>query len=337
MSQKLELIQIGLGNWGADWATKVLPQLEDVEVVGWVDRSAQAQAAFIERVGVAEETVFSSFAEAHAAHPDVRIVFAPVAFGAHAVVAREVLEADCHLLLEKPLTLDTDSARELIRLAAAKELVFGIDQNYRWGAGVPVVRRLLNDGAIGALSNVSVRFHRDHEGVRNDALTEMTIHHLDLMRYFFDANGTAVTCVPHTPISARDEGTDGADLIIELDSGLVVNYHLSTNGVSASTPWSGYWQISGDKGMLTWGEAVYDPKPQAPVRITHPDGSVQEIEVPEPTGLRDRAGVMRMFLDAVEGQGSPSSPAADNFHSVALLEAVLDSAAGDTKVAVVQK
>jgi len=337
MSPMLKLIQIGLGNWGADWATKVLPQLEDVEVVGWVDRSAEAQAAFMERAGVAREAVFSSFAEAHAAHDDVRIVFAPVAFGAHAEVAREVLEAGCHLLLEKPLTLDTDSARELIRLAAAKDLVFGIDQNYRWGAGVPVVRRLLNDGAVGALRNVAVRFHRDHERVRNNALTEMTIHHLDLMRYFFDANGRAVTCVPHTPIGARDEGTDGADLIIELDSGLVVSYHLSTNGISASTPWSGYWQISGDEGLLTWGEATYGTQPQALVKIIRLDGSVEEIEVPAPTGPRDRAGVMRMFLDAVGGQGSPSSPAADNFHSVALLEAVLDSAAGDSKVAVVEK
>ncbi len=331
----IRLIQIGLGNWGADWATKVLPQLEDVEVVGWVDRSPQSRAAFIERVGVAEETVFSSFAEAHAAHDEVKVVFAPVAFGAHAAVARDVLEAGCHLLLEKPLTLETDSARELIKLAAAKDLVFGIDQNYRWGAGVPVVRRLLDEGAVGALRNVAIRFHRDHDGVRNDALTEMSIHHLDLMRLFFGANGTAVTCVPHTPISARHEGTDGADLIVELDSGLVVNYHLSTNGVAASTPWSGYWQISGDKGMLTWGEAVYHAQPQAPVRIIHLDGSVQEIEVPEPTGLRDRAGVMRMFLDAVGGQGTPSSPAAENFHSVALLEAALDSAASATKVAVV--
>lgn len=337
MSQTIKVIQIGLGNWGADWATKVLPQLEDLEVVGWVDRSPQSQAAFIERVGVAKETVFSSFTEAHAVHSDVRVVFAPVAFGAHVDVAREVLEAGCHLLLEKPMTLDTDSARELIRLAESKDLVFGIDQNYRWGAGVPVVRRLLTEGAVGALRNVSVRFHRDHEGVRNDALTEMTIHHLDLMRYFFDANGTAVTCVPHTPISTRDQGTDGADLIIELDSGLVVNYHLSTNGISASTPWSGYWQISGDEGMLTWGEATFHGQPQAPVKIIRSDGSVEEIDVPEPTGLRDRAGVMRMFLDAVGGQGSPSSPAADNFHSVALLEAVLDSAASDSKVVVVGK
>jgi predicted dehydrogenase len=337
MSQTFKVIQVGLGNWGADWATKVLPQLEDVEVVGWVDRSPAAQAAFRERVGVAEDAMFSSFAEAHAVHGDVRIVFAPVAFGAHAAVAREVLEAGCHLLLEKPMTLDTDSARELIRLAADKDLIFGIDQNYRWGAGVPVVRRLLTEGAVGALRNVAVRFHRDHEGVRNDALTEMTIHHLDLMRYFFDANGTEVTCVPHTPISTRDQGTDGADLIIELDTGLVVNYHLSTNGISASTPWSGYWQISGDEGMLTWGEATYRSQPQAPVRIIRYDGSVEEIDVPEPTGLRDRAGVMRMFLDAVGGRGSPSSPAADNFHSVALLEAVLDSAVSDAKVVVVGK
>jgi predicted dehydrogenase len=39
----------------------------------------------------------------------------------------------------------------------------------------------------------------------------------------------------------------------------------------------------------------------------------------------DRAGVLASFVDAVENGGEPSSPAADNLRSVALMDAALRS------------
>lgn len=332
MTARRRIIQVGLGGWGVSWATRVLPQLDDVEVAGWVDSSALARASFADRAGMSEDRLHSSLTEALAANPEVRIVLAPVAWAAHYAVAKEALEADCHLLLEKPMTLDATQARELTALAEARKLIFAIDQNYRWGAAVPVVREAVRSGRLGRLRHVSLRWHRDHEGVRAHALVELAIHHLDLIRYLFDAEGAAVTCVPHTPLAGRLDPTTGADAVIRLDNGLVINYHLSTEGTAPTTDWPGRWQISGDDGMLVWGDAVLGGAvlggagEPGLVEITTRNGSTTRLPVPEPKGLRDRAGVLREFLDAVDGRGTPTSPAADNQHSIALLDALLTSA-----------
>ena len=64
-------------------------------------------------------------------------------------LARQALEAGKHLLLEKPIALHTDQARELQRLAIAKGLSVAVDYEYR---AVPLfmqAERLLRAGVIG--------------------------------------------------------------------------------------------------------------------------------------------------------------------------------------------
>jgi predicted dehydrogenase len=157
---------------------------------------------------------------------------------------------------------------------------------------------------------------------------ELAIHHLDLIRHIFGADGSAVSCLPHTPITDRLEPTTGADALIRLDTGLVINYHLSAEGTAPTTEWPGQWRISGDDAELVWGDAAVgrDPEPDL-VMISTVDGSTTRLPVPLPPGLRDRAGVLREFLDAVDGRATPTSPAADNVRSIALLDALLTAAA----------
>ena len=64
-------------------------------------------------------------------------------------LARRALEAGKHLLLEKPIALHTDQARELQRLAMARGLSVAVDYEYR---AVPLFMqadRLLRAGAVG--------------------------------------------------------------------------------------------------------------------------------------------------------------------------------------------
>ncbi|MFG1688132.1 Gfo/Idh/MocA family protein [Nonomuraea sp. NPDC049269] len=317
-----DLIQIGLGPWGTDWATKILPRLADANVTGWVDASPDARTAFVAATGADPGTVFATVEEALEATGAVAAI-APVAIGAHVAVARQVLEAGAHLLLEKPFALDAATARELAGLAAERGLVFGIDQNYRIFPGVPIVRDLIERRAVGTIRRVSLEWHRIHQGVRDsNALIELAIHHFDLMRHLFGRDGVAITCVPVTPVRSAQDRTPGASLLVELDGGITIDYVLSSQGVDAQTPWPGVWRISGDDGLLRWGAA---PDDHRAVSITDGDGNVTPVEVPE-LPLFERAGVLRAFIDAVEGTGVPTSPAADNAHSVAMLEAALTSA-----------
>ncbi|WP_424936793.1 MULTISPECIES: Gfo/Idh/MocA family protein [Bacteria] len=324
------LIQIGLGPWGRDWATTILPQLADAEMVGWVDPDARARADFIASAGVPPETVFGSIGEAVAATGAVAAI-APVAIPAHEAVVRECLAQGLHTLIEKPFSERSDVARELAAEAAQKGLVLAVDQNYRLFPGAVAMRRLLADGVVGSRRHITLTWHREHGGVRaSDPLVELAVHHFDLMRYLLADEASAITVVP---IGIGDGA--GLRVVVEFAGGDVVDYALTSSGPAPATPWTGCWEIVGDDGVLRWGQERADGGEPDPHRVSfQPRGAEPEdVDVPA-LPLFERAGVLRSFLDAIVGGGRPTSPADDNARTIAILEAAVASRARRTRAEV---
>lgn len=326
------LIQIGLGPWGRDWATTIVPQLPDAEVVGWVDADESARSSFIAEVGVPAASVFASIGEAIAA-TGATAAIAPVAIPAHEAVVREALANGLHTLIEKPFTYRSDTARELAALAAEEGLVLAVDQNYRVFPGAPVMRSLLAESAVGERRHISLTWHREHGGVRrSDPLIELAVHHFDLMRYLLRQEAVGVTV---TPIGIGDDGGSGLRIVVEFDGGDIVDYSLTSAGAAPATPWTGRWDVVGDGGMLCWGGVRTDGGEPDPHRVTLQPrhGEERDIDVPE-LPLFERAGVLRAFLDTIEGRGAVTSSAEDNAHTVAILEAAVESRSRGGRVAV---
>ncbi|WP_223693952.1 Gfo/Idh/MocA family protein [Leifsonia poae] len=329
------LIQVGLGPWGTDWATTILPQVPGANVVAWVDASAQSREAFRAATNAPADSVFADLGSAVAA-TGAEAVIAPVAIPAHEAVAREAIDLGLHLLLEKPFVFDVRTAQSLVLDAEARGLTFVIDQNYRHFPAAPVVRGLLADGTLGTLRRVGVRWHRVHQGVSlSNALVELAIHHFDLMRYILGSDALAITCVTRPRISQVSDFAPEAHAIIEMSNGIVVDYTLTSQGIDATTPWPGQWCISGDDGELQWGTAETSPNEPSHefVRLRAADGERQR--VPIDTGVPfERVGVLLDFLASIETGAAPRSSAADNLGSVAMLEAALLSASGAGRVVI---
>nr|WP_027863787.1 Gfo/Idh/MocA family oxidoreductase [Massilia alkalitolerans] len=79
----------------------------------------------------------------------------------HAPVARSFLEADIHVICDKPLAISLDEGRELAALAQAKGRVFALTHTY---SGYPMVRHareLVASGAIGDVRLVHVEYAQD--------------------------------------------------------------------------------------------------------------------------------------------------------------------------------
>ncbi|HVX23453.1 MAG TPA: Gfo/Idh/MocA family oxidoreductase [Acidimicrobiales bacterium] len=67
----------------------------------------------------------------------------------HAPLTRQAVAAGCHLLVEKPFTLDAAEARELLALADGAGLVHLVAHEFRFAAPNLLGARLLADGAVG--------------------------------------------------------------------------------------------------------------------------------------------------------------------------------------------
>jgi predicted dehydrogenase len=67
----------------------------------------------------------------------------------HAPLTRLAIDAGCHLLVEKPFTLNAAEARELAAAAKGAGLVHLIAHEFRWAPTQALVARLLAEGAVG--------------------------------------------------------------------------------------------------------------------------------------------------------------------------------------------
>jgi scyllo-inositol 2-dehydrogenase (NADP+) len=78
----------------------------------------------------------------------------------HFVLAKRVLEAGKHVVIDKPFSATSEEARELGQLAKSKGLLAIPFHNRRWDGDFQTVRKLLQQGAIGRLVTFESHFDR---------------------------------------------------------------------------------------------------------------------------------------------------------------------------------
>ena len=63
MTRRIRILQVGLGDWGRDWAWRVNPTVDEAEVVGYVDSDPPALALLAKRLPVSRGRCFGSLAD----------------------------------------------------------------------------------------------------------------------------------------------------------------------------------------------------------------------------------------------------------------------------------
>jgi predicted dehydrogenase len=89
---------------------------------------------------------------------DLVVVAAPNR--AHVPLARESIEAELPVVVDKPLAVGADEARELIAEADQRGVMLTVFQNRRWDGDFLTVRRLIADGELGRVMRFESRFER---------------------------------------------------------------------------------------------------------------------------------------------------------------------------------
>jgi predicted dehydrogenase len=179
------LLQVGLGTWGLDWATKVLPEVPEMEFVACVDARQEALKSACDAGVIAARQCYSSVADAiRDQKADAVLVTTD---GSHGDIVRAALRAEKHVLCEKPFVGSVAEARELIDEAAALNCTLMVSQNYRFFPAVRAPQSIVKSKELGQLVHVDVDFRRfNPEGRQlrwaHPLLLDIGIHHFDLMR-----------------------------------------------------------------------------------------------------------------------------------------------------------
>ncbi len=78
----------------------------------------------------------------------------------HHEMASKVIEAGKHVVVEKPFTLKSEDADELIALAQKKGVSLTVFHNRRWDANYLTIREIIEEGKLGRLVDFESHFDR---------------------------------------------------------------------------------------------------------------------------------------------------------------------------------
>ncbi len=85
----------------------------------------------------------------------------------HYEYAKKVLEAAKSVIVEKAFTTTVTEAKMLTAIALEKKLLLSVYQNRRWDSDFQTVQKIIQDGVLGELKEVSFRFDRFKNTVGN--------------------------------------------------------------------------------------------------------------------------------------------------------------------------
>jgi scyllo-inositol 2-dehydrogenase (NADP+) len=134
------------------------------------------------------------------ADPAVELVVVAAPNAVHHELAAAALRAGRHVVVDKPFTLGTADADELIGLAAAAGRRLSVFQNRRWDGDFLTVRRLLEAGVVGEAASLCSRYDRfrpvpkggwkEEAGPGSGVLWDLGPHLVDQALVLFGLPGT---------------------------------------------------------------------------------------------------------------------------------------------------
>ncbi len=268
----MKMAVIGTGVIGRLRAESVVEH-EATELLGVAD---------VNRVGAAETATrlatrpFGSYREMiDVLSPQAVIVSSPVTL--HEEMCLYALDRGCHVLVEKPLSNSVESCRRILERAEEKGLALGVGFNHRFYPAIRFLKRVLEEGKIGAVDHV--RIYGGHDGLPNlrsdwmfkgelsggGSMMDIGIHMTDLARFVageiesvYGASSGSIWKVPGSE--------DNAMAIFHAASGTPIIYQATW------TEWRGFhWHVDvyGSLGMV---RAAYAPMFNMLVTHARPGG-----------------------------------------------------------------
>ena len=327
----IRLVQVGMGSWGRNWATNVIQQSEDVELVACVDMDAGMLVRAQQLLNLSPERYFPTLESALAA-VDADAVLITASLPAHVPIALEALNAGKHVLLEKPFAPTIAEAQQVVKTAAQCNRMLMISQNYRFFPAVRAVTALVREGELGSIGTVSIDFRRYKNSVLpqdqgyyqgwQPLLVDMAIHHFDLMRVVLGQEPSRISCEAWNPPWSKFVDPAAAAATITFDGGAVVSYRGSWVSPGPKTCWSGEWHMECSGGEIVWTSRDEIAADRVTIR---PLGKrARSVTLPA-LAVTDRRGSLEAFVQAVETGQEPESSGRDNLHSLALMYAAVES------------
>jgi len=211
---KLRVAVIGVGHLG-EYHVQKYKGNPVVELVGVVDVDA-------DRVNeIAQRYDTKAYGDHRNILDKVDAVSLAVTTEMHFEVAKDILQAGIHMLIEKPITYDLREADTLISMARQRDLVLQVGLIERFNPAIVKMEHMLN-------SPVFIESHRMNlftkRGLDVDVVLDLMIHDLDIILHIVPSEVKEIHAVGLPVITDK---TDIANVRLIFESGTAANLTAS--------------------------------------------------------------------------------------------------------------
>jgi len=206
---------IGSGDWGRNHL-RIYSEL-DCELVGLADTNE-------DRKELADKYKIKFFTDYKQLLPLVDAVSVVVPTDKHYDVVKYCLEQGKHVLVEKPITSDSKSAKELVELAKRKKLLLAVGYLFRFNSAVIRLKEEIKN--IGKIQAITGRYIHSNKPPRKDSgvIFNFAIHLVDILNYVLDRKPKKVFCKKANFLS--EEREDYAFINLDYNS-FIANLEVS--------------------------------------------------------------------------------------------------------------
>ena len=331
----MKAIIVGLGGRGRHWL-KTCRAHSDVEVVACVEPFEKNRNLAVKDFEVSESILFESLNDA-VKKVDANFIVDITPPVAHEEVAMTAFENGLHVLGEKPMSDTYEACQRIVEAGKRAKRRHMITQNYRFNGLPRTTARLLKEGVIGELGQVSVALYSPWADLPGSHyvtepymfLTDMGIHHFDMMRCILGDDAGHVQAVTWNLPWGWHKGDGCQSIIFRMKSGVIVTHQgvACTMGYDPGKAY-GEWRFEGSGGTLTWEKRkLWLTKSHKANPKVHEEIQLDQ----ENTG--DTDGLLGEFISAIKDQRDPECSAEDNIKSMAMVFASVKSAKEKREVA----
>ena len=198
--------------------------------------------------------------EALLAQPDIDAVYIASPVYCHKEHVFAAAKAGKHILLEKPMGLTVEEAKEMDRICLEHGVKLGIAFMLRFHGAHEQIKRIIDEGGIGEVVSAHAIFNTDsvatpgkwrHTKARSGggAVMDMGIHCIDLLQYLTGLRVDTVTALCGNQIHQYPDVEDAGNAVMKMNNGAIFSI-----GANFNIPYSAggsSFGIFGTKGSIT--------------------------------------------------------------------------------------
>lgn len=217
----IRIAQIGCGYWGPNLLRNFIG-LSNVEVTCVAELSKERKKYLQEKYP--NLSVVSDYKKIFSNQIDAVVIATPAE--SHYRLVKEMIKNGLHCLVEKPLALKTQEAKELVNLAYTNRKILMVGHTFLYNAAVRKLKEEIQKGTLGQIYYIySQRLNLGRVRTDVNVMWNLAPHDISILLFILDEKPKWISVYGERYIQENIE--DVVFMNIGFESGIIANIHVS--------------------------------------------------------------------------------------------------------------